>query len=58
MQYLKKCETDLVGEATTHDYADGPARDVIVGVDIKDISGNIVVHADITMYVSPKKKAS
>ena len=56
VQYLKKCETDLVGEATTDDFSHGPARDVIVGVDIKDTGGNIVVHADITMYVSPKKK--
>ena len=55
VQYLKKCETDLVGEATTNDFSDGPARDVIVGVDIKDTHGKIVVRVDITMYVSPKK---
>jgi hypothetical protein len=58
VQYLKKCETDLVGEATANDFAEGPARDVIVAVDIKDTHGNIVVHADITMYVSPRKKSS
>ena len=58
VQYLKKSETDLVGEATTNDFAEGPPRDVIVNVNIKDAHGNIVVHADITMYVSPRKKAS
>ncbi len=58
VQYLKKCETDLVGEATANDFAEGPPRDVIVGVDIKDAHGNIVVHADITMYVSPRKKTA
>ena len=58
VEYLKKCETDLVGEATAKDLTEGPARDLIVNVDIKDTHGNIVVHADITMYVSPRKKSA
>ena len=56
VQYLKKCDTDLVAECTTDDFHDGPARDVIVSVDMKDTRGVVVVHADINMYVSPRKK--
>jgi acyl-coenzyme A thioesterase PaaI-like protein len=57
VQYLKKAETDIVAEcvADAESIADGPARDVIVKCDIKDSAGNVVCHADITMYVSPKK---
>ena len=58
VQYLKKCETDLTAECTAADFGEGVARDVIVKVDVKDTNGNIVVHADITMYVSPRKKIS
>ena len=57
VQYLKKAETDLIAECTASDIADGPARDVVVGVDVKDLHGNIVSHADITMYISPRKTA-
>ena len=56
VQYLKKCETDLIAECSTADFGEGPARDVIVSVDMKDTRGNVVVHADINMYVSPRKK--
>ena len=58
VQYLKKCDTDLTAECTANDFAEGPARDVIVSVDMKDTNGNVVVHADINMYVSPRKKAA
>ena len=58
VQYLKKCETDLTAECTTDDFAEGPARDVIVRVAMKDTDGNVVVHAEINMYVSPRKKAA
>lgn len=56
VQYRKKAETDLTAHAVTADFAEGPARDVVVAVDIKDAAGQVVVHADIAMYVSPKKK--
>jgi acyl-coenzyme A thioesterase PaaI-like protein len=56
VQYLKKCETDLTAECVAVDFAHGPARDVNVSVDVKDKPGNIVVHADITMYISPRNK--
>ena len=57
VQYLKTCQTDMTAEATATDLAEGPARDVVVAVDMKDAQGNIVVHADIAMYVSPRKKS-
>ena len=56
VQYLKTCKTDLVAECTASDIAEGPARDVIVSVDMKDTNGNLVVHADINIYVSPRKR--
>lgn len=56
VQYLKTCQTDMTADATATDLAEGPARDVVVAVDMKDAQGNVVVHADITMYVSPRKK--
>ena len=58
VQYLKKSETDLTAECIAADLGDGPPRDVIVSVDVKDTGGNIVVHADITMYISPRKKTA
>ena len=58
VQYLKKCTTGLTAEAAANGLVAGPARDVVVGVDMKDAQGNLVVHADITMYVSPKKQTA
>ena len=58
VQYLKKCATDMTAEATATDLAEGPARDVPVAVDMKDTDGNVVVHAEINMYVSPRKRAA
>ncbi len=57
VQYLKVAKTDVVVECVAEDIADGPARDVIVKCDIKDAGGNIVCHADIAMYISPRKKS-
>ena len=56
VQYRQKCETDLIAEATATDLDEGAAREVVVNVDMKDAHGNIVVHADINMYVSPRKR--
>ena len=58
VQYLKTCKTDLVAECTVGDFGEGPARDVVVNVDMKDAEGNLVVHVDINMYVSPRKKVT
>ena len=57
VKYLKTCKTDMVAECTVGDFGEGLARDMIVRVDMKDTQGNLVVHADIIMYVSPRKKA-
>jgi acyl-coenzyme A thioesterase PaaI-like protein len=56
VQYLKKAETAVEAHCMAHDIADGPARDVVVKVEIKDQRGNIVTAAEITMWVSPKKR--
>ncbi len=58
VQYLKKAETDVTADCAANDIAEGPARDVIVNVDLKDRGGNTVARAEIAMYVSPKKKAA
>ena len=55
VRYLKKAETDVVAHCTAADIADGEPRESIVSVDIKDRHGATVCHADIIMWVSPKK---
>jgi hypothetical protein len=55
---LAKATTDLQAEATVENLAHidaGESREVIVPVDIRDSSGTTVVHADITMWVAPKR---
>ncbi len=56
VQYLKKAETDVEAFCSATDISDGAARDVIVGIDIKDKNGDVVTHVDINMWVSPRKK--
>ncbi len=58
VRYLKKAESGLAAECTANDIAEGPARDVVVSVDIKDQAGDVVAHADISMYVSPRKSVA
>jgi acyl-coenzyme A thioesterase PaaI-like protein len=58
VQYLKKAETDLEAHCTAADFADGPARESIVSVDVKDRHGNTVCHADVIMWVSPRKSTA
>lgn len=53
--YLGKAETDIRAEAIFPAIDEGRAQDVVVPVDITDQRGARVVHADITMYVSPRK---
>jgi acyl-coenzyme A thioesterase PaaI-like protein len=55
--YLAKAETDLRAVATVRDLsdlADDESREVVVPVDVLDDVGTVVVHADITMWVSPR----
>jgi len=57
VRYLKKARGTLTGVATVEDLTSlGPdeAREVIVPVDITDPEGTTVVHAEITMWVSPR----
>lgn len=55
VQYLKKAETDLRAIARIESAPQsGPAYELIVPVDVQDKSGQVVMHADITMWVSPK----
>ena len=54
VQYLRKAETDLRGVAKLEiPDLDGPTE-VEVPVDVLDRSDQVVFHADITMWVTPK----
>ena len=57
VRYLKKAETDLVASARVEGIAPG---DVLVPVRVRDARGEVVMEADITMYVSalPTRRTS
>lgn len=57
IDYLGKAETDIRGEATLPAIREGETQDVVVSVDVFDTADQRVVHADITMYVSPRKRS-
>lgn len=55
--YLARAETDLRAVAVVpglSELADDESREVVVPVDVLDTRGRTVVHADITMWVSPR----
>jgi acyl-coenzyme A thioesterase PaaI-like protein len=55
--YLAKAATDLRAVAVVPDLAElaeDESREVVVPVDVLDSGGRTVVHADITMWVSPR----
>jgi len=56
VRYLKKAAGTLTATATIPPIAVGPAQELVVPVSIVDPSGAVVVEADITMYVSPRKQ--
>lgn len=56
IQYLAKAETSMTAIATVPPIESGDARDYIVAVDVHDENDKIVVHADISMYVSPRTR--
>ena len=58
IHYLGKAETDLSATATFPEISEGEAQDVVVPVAVTDEKGKVVVRADITMYVSPKRKTT
>jgi len=55
INYLAKAPTDISATARIEYTPWSQAQDVIVPVSVTDTDGNEVVHADITMYVSPKR---
>ena len=57
VRYLQKAETDVEVSCAAPDIADGPAREVVVSAEIKDLHGAVVCHADVVMWVSPRKPA-
>lgn len=54
IEYLGKAGTDVRAEATLPAVREGEAQDAVVSVDVFDTNGARVVHADITMYISPR----
>ncbi len=54
INYLAKAATDLHAEGLFPEITEGKAQDVVVAVRVMDASNNVVVTADITMYVSPR----
>ncbi len=55
VQYLKKAETDLRAVARIEPAPkSGEAYELIVPVDVQDTGSQTVMHADITMWISPK----
>lgn len=55
VRYLKKAETDLVAHARMDTPADDYTGDVVIPVRVLDAREQVVVEADITMYVSRRK---
>lgn len=55
VSYLAKAKGTLTATALVPAVREGEAQDIVVPVDVKDAAGTVVVHADITMYVSPKR---
>lgn len=57
VEYLAKAETDLVAEARPQaSLALAEPGDYVVDVDVRDTQDVVVLHAAITMWVSPKKR--
>lgn len=55
VRYLKKAETHLTGTAEWPAVTEGVKADIVVPVKVRDTAGQIVMDADITLYLSPKK---
>jgi acyl-coenzyme A thioesterase PaaI-like protein len=56
VDYLKKAEGGVEATATIEEVAEGPAREVPVIVEIRDVAGATACRAVITMWVSPRRK--
>jgi acyl-coenzyme A thioesterase PaaI-like protein len=57
VRYLKKAQTDLVARTQLDPVASDFVGDLVVHVDVVDTRGEIVMDANITMYVSRAKAA-
>lgn len=57
ISYLAKAASGVTATGTFPALSGGTAQDVVVPVDVIDEAGTVVVHADITMYVSPRQPA-
>lgn len=56
VRYLKKAETDLTATAELkQSLAADFAGDVVLEVPVRNVAGEIVMQADITMYLSPRQ---
>jgi acyl-coenzyme A thioesterase PaaI-like protein len=57
VRYLKKADTDLVARVElTEPIGDGFQGDIVVPARVRNSAGEIVMEADITMYLSPKRQ--
>jgi acyl-coenzyme A thioesterase PaaI-like protein len=57
IEYRRKAVSDVRAVAWLNEPIEvDRAYDVMVPVDVVDDAGNVVVHADIAMYVSPRRK--
>ena len=54
INYVAKATTDLHAEGLFPEIVEGEAQDVVVPVKVMDADDNVVVTADITMYLSPR----
>ena len=56
VEYLRKAATSVEATATLAEVTEGPPRDVPATVEVRDLAGEVVCRAIITMYVSPRRK--
>lgn len=56
VRYLKKADTDLTCTVTLPGpITEGEAADVVLPARVRNTRGEVVMEADITMYVSPRR---
>jgi len=58
VKYLKMAKTDLTAVCKVENYRWSEEQDVVMPVGVFDTKGEEVLHADITMRISPRKKRS
>jgi len=56
IQYLAKAASAVTVAADLPAVKSRTVQDAVVSVDVRESSGTVVVHADMTMYVSPRKR--